>query len=103
MKAIDTPMEDAEEAQLLSEGFDLLFLWCRNIALLPVEDWIKAFEKAESLVPIIHSTLYQKYVFSEKAKFLKELISTALSVKEIVLKMQPLIETELKTEKDSVD
>ena len=82
-------MNDAEAKQTMQQGFEILCLWSRSIAMLPLEDWWNALERAESVGPILDPTLYREYLYSEKAKIIKKLIEAAIPLKSVVLQAQP--------------
>ena len=81
-------MDDRELSETMQDGFELLCMFSRNIALLPLEDWLRALNKAETVGAILDPTLYRKYLWSDKAKVLKELIEAAIPLKKTVLASQ---------------
>lgn len=92
-------MKPATASELTREGFEILCLWSRNIAMLPLEDWKAAFVNANTTAPILDPTLYRDFIYSEKAQFLVKLIDAALPLKKLVLEAQPLVLEELKKAK----
>ena len=84
-----------DPVELTKEGFEILCLWSRNIAMLPLEDWDAAFERAESVGPIFDPTLFIKYMHSEKAVFIRKLIRAAIPLKQLILEAQPLVLREI--------
>lgn len=84
-------MKDAEAVKLTQEGFELLCSHARIIAMLPLEDWLQALEHAETVGPILDPTLYREYLYSKKPEILKGIIRAAITLKQEVLKAQPVI------------
>jgi hypothetical protein len=81
-------MTDTEASRVTAEGFEFLCSQCAVIALLPLEDWLAALNRAESVAPVINPTLYRDYEYSNKAQFIKKLIGAAIPVKRLVIEMQ---------------
>ena len=82
----------SEEVELVTmHGFEMLCLWSRMISMLPLEDWLNALNKAETIAPITDPTLYGEYLYSEKAKILKEIMEAAIPLKRVVMKHQPSV------------
>jgi hypothetical protein len=88
-------VDNTEKLQITQEGFETLCLWARNIALLPLEEWDEALEKAESIGYIINPTLYREFIYSKKALFIRRLIKAAIPLKKLILEAQPLAKAEL--------
>lgn len=84
-----------DPVQTMKEGFEILCMWSRNIAMLPLEDWDKAFERAESVAGIIDPTLFREYLYSDKDKVIREIIRAAIPLKAAVMKAQPIAREEL--------
>ena len=82
-------METLEEMTL---GFETLAAWSRNIALLPLEEWQAALDRAETVVPFLDPTLYRDYLYSEKAAILRRLIAAALPLKRVVVESQAAVQ-----------
>jgi hypothetical protein len=82
-------------AQLTKEGFEILCLWARNIAMLPLEEWKEAFELADNSMHIVDPTLYREFLYSEKAQLIVKMIDAALPLKKLVLEAQPLAQAEM--------
>jgi len=83
------------ELETLTAGFELLSTWSRNIAMLPLEDWDRALERAETVGPILDPTLFREYLYSDKAKILRRLIAAAIPLKRVVLDAQPTVRAEM--------
>lgn len=84
-------MDDKEARDTMTMGFELLCTRSRMIAQLPLEDWDRAFENAETVGPILDPTLYRQYLYSEKGKVIRELIRAAIPLKQTVLEVQSKI------------
>lgn len=78
------PMSDQEAVATLTMGFDLLFNQARVISMLPLEEWLEAFERADAIAPILDPTLYRENLASGKSEALKKLIRAALELKRTV-------------------
>jgi hypothetical protein len=74
----------------MHDGWNVLIGQAKIIAMLPLEEWISAFERAESLGPILDPTLYRDYIYDpeEKGELLKDLIRSAIPLKREILKLQ---------------
>jgi len=88
-------MKDEKAAQLTQEGFEILCLWARNIAMLPLEEWLAALDHAETVGPILDPTLYRDYLYSDKPKVIRELIEAGITIKAAVIRAQPLAKKEI--------
>ena len=84
-----------DPVELTKEGFEILCLWSRNIAMLPLEEWDASFERAESVGAILDPTLFRKYLYSEKAALIRKLIQAAIPLKQLILEAQPLVLREI--------
>jgi len=82
-------MSDAEAIQTLTEGWDFVLSQSRLIALMPIEEWLEALEKGESLASIIDPTVYRQYIYSKRPEVLKKVLRAALELKRTVLEVQP--------------
>ncbi|CAN5389654.1 hypothetical protein BH09PLA1_BH09PLA1_26040 [soil metagenome] len=85
------PMNNAEAGELMKEGFELLCNWSRMIAMLPLEDWQRALDHAETVGPIVDPTLMREYLYSDKPAVIKSLLDAAIPLKRAVLKAQPVV------------
>lgn len=83
-------MIDEQAVSETQQGWDLLISQARIIAMLPLEDWLTAFERAETLAPILDPTLYRDYIYDKekKGEAIKEIIRAALPLKTAILKLQ---------------
>jgi hypothetical protein len=79
-----------EAAETMRLGFELLCTYARTIALLPLEDWQQALEQAETVAPVIDPTLFREYLYSDKTKILKSILTAAIPLKRAVLAAQPV-------------
>jgi len=66
----------------------MLCHWSKLIALLPLEEWQEALNRAETIAVIRDPTLFMQYLHSDKPKILKSIIEAAIPLKEAVLKAQ---------------
>jgi len=89
---------DKKAVELTQEGFEILCLWARNIAMLPLNEWLEALDHAETVGPFLDPTLYRDYIYSEKPKVIRELIEAGITLKAAVLKAQPLALKEIERE-----
>jgi hypothetical protein len=85
----------ADIVETTAGGFEILCLWARNIAMLPLEDWDRTFEKAESIGHIVDPTLYRSYIYSDKAKVIRKLIRAAIPLKQAVMEAQAVVLAEI--------
>lgn len=83
-------MSDKEIKETMQEGFGILQMLARNIAMLPLEDWDAAFDKAEAVGAILDPTLYRNYLYSKQAPVIRKLIKAAMTLKAVVVEAQPL-------------
>ena len=69
-------------------GWDVLLGQAGIISLLPLEDWLVAFERAEAIGPILDPTLYRQYLYDpeKKGQVIKEIIEAAIPLKQAILK-----------------
>lgn len=81
-------MDNAEASQVTAQGFEILCLWSRNIAMLPLEDWLTTLNRAESIGPIIDPTAYLEYRDDPRSEVFKELLEKAVALKAVVMKAQ---------------
>lgn len=86
-------MSNKELEATMTEGFDLLCNYSRIIAMLPLEDWRTAFNRAETIAPIIDPTLYREYLYSPKPEIIKDIIEAAIVLKRAVMKHQSTLTT----------
>lgn len=88
-------MTEKEAARYFEQGLEMVALNSRTLAMLPLEEMLEALNRAETAGAIMDPTLYREYIYSDKAKALKELIEACLKVKAVVMKMQPLVRKEM--------
>ena len=81
-------MKDQEAVQSTIEGYEFLCSQARMIAMLPLEDWLTAINRAEAIGPMLDPTLYREYRDSFKGAIIKELIEAAIVLKAAVLRAQ---------------
>jgi hypothetical protein len=76
--------------EILTQGWDVLFAQAQIIAMLPLEEWLQAFDRAETLAPIVDPTLYRDYIYDpeKKGEAIKSLIEAALPLKRKILELQ---------------
>lgn len=70
-------------------GLELLSAWSRNIAMLPLELWLRSLDYAETVGPFLDPTLTQQYLGSPNGPIIKELLEAAIELKRVILKNQP--------------
>jgi hypothetical protein len=70
------------------QGWDLVFQQGVLLSHLPIEEWLAAFGKAESIAPILDPTLYRNYIYSGKGEVIKDVLNAALTFKNAILKAQ---------------
>lgn len=84
-------MSDDEAIRTLTEGWDLLMNYSRLIALLPIDDWLEALEKAETVAPFVDPTMYRSYLYSGKSDVIKKIMRSALELKRTMEEIQPQV------------
>jgi hypothetical protein len=84
-------MTEEETMATLTEGFEFVCQQARLIAMMPIEDWLRALDRAETLGPVVDPTLYREYIYSKKPEILKKVLLAALALKRVVLEAQPAI------------
>ncbi len=88
-------LSDEEAVIALKAGYEMLAVWSRNIAMLPLEEWLVQLNRAESLGAVLDPTLFNKYLHSDKAKTIKSLITAAIPLKKIVMEAQDMMRKEI--------
>lgn len=81
-------MTDQEAIALTQNGWTIVFQQGAILALLPIEEWLKAFTRAESIGPILDPTLYRSYTYSGKGEVIKDVLEAALVFKQAIIKAQ---------------
>ena len=74
------------------DGWDFVMRQGAMLALLPIEDWLSAFDRAEALGPILDPTLYREYLFSGKGEIIKDVLHHALLFKRAIQRAQAAVE-----------
>lgn len=82
------PMTNQESVRETQEGWAFVMQQGALLALMPIEDWLTAFERAETLGPILDPTLYRNYLYSSKGDVIKEVLAAAMVFKRAILKAQ---------------
>ena len=67
-------------------GFELLMSTAKVVAMLPLEEWLRGLNRAESIAPIIDPTLAKEYFASDKPAVLKDIIEKAIPLKHAVIR-----------------
>lgn len=81
-------MTDDEAVKATTDGWSFVFQQGAMLALMPIEDWLEAFDKAESIAPITDPTLYRDYLYDGKGEIIKNVLVAALNFKRAILKAQ---------------
>jgi hypothetical protein len=81
--------ENKPDIRMLTEQWTLLMNYARWIAIMPIEEWLEAFELAETTGPILDPTLFRDYLYSGKGDVIKSIMRAALPLKKAVLDAQP--------------
>lgn len=84
----DMTLTDEEAIQATQDGWTIVFQQGAMIALMPIELWLDAFEKADTIAPITDPTLYREYLYSGKGELIKDILRAALTFKQAILKAQ---------------
>jgi len=90
-------MSDAEAIRTIIEGWEFVLSQTRLIAMMPIEEWLEALEKGESIASIIDPTLYRQYIYSKNPEILKKVLRAALELKRTVLEVQPDVVATMKS------
>lgn len=81
-------MEDKEAIEATNEGWDFVFQQGAIIAMFPIEEWLEAFSRAESIGPILDPTLYRDYIYDGKGEIIKSVLHAALTFKQAIVAAQ---------------
>jgi hypothetical protein len=92
----ETEMTDQEAKETMKEGWDILARWGKMIAILPLEDWLAAIDKADALGPFIDPTMWMQG--HDKMAEIRKIIAAALPLKRAIIAIQPKIMAELEKE-----
>lgn len=90
-------MTNEETIKTIMLGYDMLINQAKVLASLPLEDWERAFEKFETIGPLIDPTLYREVIYSKKCKVIRMLIKAAIPLKHAVEEAQEIILSEMTT------
>lgn len=84
-------MSDRQAVQDLQDGWSFVMSQGAMIALFPIEDWLEALERAETVGPILDPTLFRDYLYCGKGPIIKDVLRAALTLKQAVVKAQQQI------------
>lgn len=84
----DETMSDEEAVEITTTGWSFVFQQGAMIALMPIEEWLEALDRADTVAPIIDPTKYREYLYSGKGPIIKSVLSAALVFKQAILKAQ---------------
>ena len=79
---------DQEAVTALHQSWDFVMQQGAMLALMPIEDWLADFDRAEMRGPFIDPTLYREYLYSGKGDIIKDVLRGALVFKQAILKAQ---------------
>lgn len=74
----------------MQQGLEIITQQFKVIAMLPVDEWLKALERAETMGAILDPTLYRSYIYSDQSKVVKPMLELACKVKAFMESVQPL-------------
>lgn len=82
--------EDEQVIAATHKSWDLLISLGRMVAELPLESWLEAFSRAETVAPLLDPTLYRDYIHDPERKgdHIQALIQAALPLKREILRLQ---------------
>lgn len=81
-------MTDEEAVQATQDGWTFVFQQGAMLAMMPIEEWLGAFDRADATAPILDPTLYRDYIYSGKGEIIKDILRAALTFKQAILKAQ---------------
>lgn len=84
-------MSDREANHITLDGVRFLAFHSSLIATLPLEDWLAQLNLAEAVSPKPDPTIVDEYLYSEKAKLLKELLVAAIPLMQAVHRLKPIV------------
>lgn len=87
------PLSDSETLDLTRQGWDFVFRQGAMIALMPIEDWLTALDRAETVGPILDPTLYRDYLQSGKGEVIKDVLHAALAFKRVIVAAQEKVKS----------
>lgn len=76
------------DEETIKQSYELLCMFARNIAMLPLEQWLNDLNRAESVGVIVDPTLMRSYLRSGKGDIIKSIIEAAIPLKRAVLDAQ---------------
>ena len=85
-------MTDSEAMETTRQGWDFVLHQGAMLAMMPIEDWLEAFSRAETLGPLVDPTLYREYLYSGKGEIIKDVLGAALVFKRAIVKAQANIQ-----------
>ena len=92
---------DSDLLGSIHEAWGFVFQQGAMLALMPIEEWLEALSKAETLGPVLDPTLYRAYLYSGKGEIIKDVLEAALIFKRAIVKAQAKIRPDA-TRTDSV-
>jgi hypothetical protein len=81
-------MTDNEAIQATQDGWTFVFQQGAMLALMPIEEWLEAFDRAEAIAPITDPTLYRDFIYDSKGEIIKDILKGALVFKQAIIKAQ---------------
>lgn len=81
-------MTDSESILATQDGWTFVMQQGAMLALMPIEDWIAAFDHADAVTPILDPTLYRDAIYSGKPQLIREVLGAALVFKRAIVKAQ---------------
>lgn len=83
----------------LQLGWGLLLSQGAIVAELPIEEWLRGLERADSVAPFLDPTAYRTYLHSGKGELLKEVFAAALVFKRAIQKAQQQVEEDARLQR----
>lgn len=77
-----------EAIDAMKDGWTIVFNQGALLAEMPIEDWLEGFNRADSIVPILDSTLYRRALASDKPRMIRDILAAALVFKNAIKKAQ---------------
>src|SRR5579875_3260893 len=66
------------EVLALQDGWEFVMQQGAMLALMPIEQWLADFDRADSAGPILDPTLYREYLYSGKGELIRGVLRAAL-------------------------
>jgi hypothetical protein len=83
---------DQDAIRAMQDGWAFVFRQGALLAQMPIEEWLAAFARAESIAPIIDPTLFIKYYSKDsKGDIIRGVLKGALTFKRAILKAQATV------------